>query len=107
LRAHAGELVGIHAGEVIGVVGLKLVCRLLIARINRGKLAGVDAVHPRSRVSVGVERRNISPLGKHGLVSSGHVLDVLSHPHGKVVLSNELRIAIFELNELLLELEVA
>src|SRR5262249_38555685 len=44
---------------------------------------------------------------KLGRMPGGHVLDVLGHPHGEVVLSNKLRVAGPELKQMLLELVVA
>src|SRR5258708_3665839 len=50
--------------------------------------------------------RGIAPLRELGAIPRGHVIDVLGHLHGEVVLSDELRVAGPELKEMLLELVV-
>ena len=88
------------------VVWEKLRGCLLVAGRNEAGLTGIDAVDPRSRVSVGVQGGRIAPLRELGAIPRRHVIDVLGHLHGEVVLSDELRVAGPELKEMLLELVV-
>ena len=57
-------------------------------------------------VAVGVWRDDISPLRELRPVAGGHVLKVLGHPNGQVVLLHDLRVGLPELGELLDELVV-
>ena len=54
-----------------------------------------------------IQRVHISPLGKHCAVTRGHVSDECGHLHGEVELRYDLRVALLQLNEVLLELVVA
>ncbi len=55
-------------------------------------------------LSVGCER--IPPCGELGAIAGGHVLDVSGHPKSKIVLGHKLCIALLQLNEVLLQLEI-
>src|SRR5882672_1647337 len=78
--------------------------RLLVAAIGS---PGIDAGHPSTGVAERIQSSAISPLREHGAVTRGHVLNVFGHLHGQVVLRYELRVAVLQLNQLLLKLEVA
>ena len=52
-------------------------------------------------------RNDVPPIGELSAIACGHVLNVLGHPKGEVVLVQDLRVGLPELSELLHELAVA
>src|SRR5439155_2161870 len=54
-----------------------------------------------------VRRNDVPPLRELGAVAGGHVLKVLGHPKGQIVLIQNLRVGLPQLSELLHELVVA
>lgn len=60
-----------------------------------------------SGVAVSVLRNHAPPLRELSAVTGGHVLEVLGHPQGQVVLVQDLGIGLPELSELFHKLIVA
>ena len=81
--------------------------RLLITGVDAAGESGIHSVDPRYGVAVSVRRNDVPPLRELGAVAGGHVLEVLSHPKGQVVLIQNLRVGPLKLSELLYELIVA
>src|SRR6266850_8496744 len=78
----------------------------LVAGVDVGEQAGVNAADPRAGISKRVQRSDISPLRKQGAVACRHVLDEPSHLRGQFKLRSDLGVALLQLREMLLELVV-
>ena len=107
LGLHALQLKRVHPGEVVRAVREQLGCGLLVAGVDVGKQAGVDAADPGAGVTEGVQRGDIAPLRKQSAVAGRHVLDELRHLHGEVELVGDLGVAFLQLQKMLLKLLVA
>lgn len=62
---------------------------------------------PLARPAASVRRNDVPPLRELGAVAGEHVLEVLSHPKGQVVLMQNLRVGPLKLSELQYELILA
>src|SRR5208337_2763593 len=92
---------------MVRAVREQLSCGLLVAGVDVGQYAGVDAVNPRDGVPEGVERGYVSPLRKQSTVPSRHVSDEGGHLHGEIELVSDLVVALLQLQKVLLQLLVA
>src|SRR5579859_1333411 len=92
---------------MVRAVREQLGCGLLVAGVDVGQYAGVDAVNPRDGVPEGVERGYVSPLREQSTVTSRHVSDEGGHLHGEIELVGDLVVTFLQLQEMLLELLIA
>src|SRR5882724_11881712 len=78
----------------------------LVASVDVGEQAGVNAADPRAGISKGVQRSDISPLRKQSAVARRHVLNEPRHLCGQLELGSDFGVALLQLREMLLQLVV-
>src|SRR6266436_9898045 len=78
----------------------------LVAGVDVGEQAGVNAADPRAGISKRVQRSDISPLRKQSAVARRHVLNEPRHLCGQLELGSDLGVALLQLREMLLQLIV-